>query len=31
MGQVRMQIEEKAFSYLNPKEFKKLKILMKKD
>lgn len=30
MGQVRMQIEEKAFSYLNPKEFKKLKILMKK-
>ena len=30
MGQVRMQIEEKAFSYLDPKEFKKLKILMKK-
>ncbi len=30
MGRVRMQIEELAFSYLDPKEFKKLKILMKK-
>lgn len=30
MGRVRMQIEELSFSYLNPDEFKKLKILMKK-
>jgi GTP pyrophosphokinase len=30
MGRVRMQIEELAFSYLNPAEFKRLKILMKK-
>jgi GTP pyrophosphokinase len=30
MGQVRMQIEELAFSYINHIEFKKLKILMKK-
>lgn len=30
MGQVRMQIEEKAFSYLDPKEFNKLKGLMRK-
>lgn len=29
MGRVRMQIEELAFSYLDPKEFKRLKILMK--
>lgn len=30
MGRVRMQIEELAFSYLNPPEYKKLQILMKK-
>jgi len=30
MGRVRMQIEELAFSYLDPTEFKKLQILMKK-
>ena len=30
MGQVRTQIEELAFSYLDPKEFKKLQILLKK-
>lgn len=30
MGRVRMQIEELAFSYLDPIEFKKLKNLMKK-
>ncbi len=30
MGRVRMQIEEMAFSYLDPKEFKHLKNLMKK-
>lgn len=30
MGRVRMQIEELAFSYLDPVEFKKLKILMRK-
>ena len=30
MGRVRMQIEELAFSYLDPKEFKRLKNLMKK-
>ena len=30
MGRVRMQIEELAFSYLNPDEFKKLNIAMKK-
>lgn len=30
MGRVRMQIEELAFSFLDPIEFKKLKILMKK-
>ena len=30
MGRVRMQIEELAFSYLDPDEFKKLQILMKK-
>ena len=30
MGRVRMQIEELAFSYLDPKEFKRLKILMKR-
>lgn len=30
MGRVRMQIEELAFSYLDPNEFKKLQILMKK-
>lgn len=29
MGRVRMQIEELAFSYLDPKEFKRLRILMK--
>src|SRR5690606_31944013 len=29
MGRVRMQIEELAFSYLEPKEFKRLKKLMK--
>jgi GTP pyrophosphokinase len=30
MGQVRMEIEEISFSYLDPAEFKRLKILMKK-
>lgn len=30
MGRVRMQIEELAFSYLNPPEFKRLQVLMKK-
>lgn len=30
MGRVRMQIEELAFSYLDPAEFKKIQILMKK-
>jgi GTP pyrophosphokinase len=30
MGRVRMQIEELAFSYLDPKEFKHLENLMKK-
>ncbi len=30
MGQIRMQIEELAFSYLDPAEFKRLKIIMKK-
>jgi GTP pyrophosphokinase len=30
MGRVRMQIEELAFSYLDPKEFKRLQIIMKK-
>ena len=30
MGHVRMQIEELAFSFLNPSEFKRLKNLMKK-
>jgi GTP pyrophosphokinase len=30
MGQVRMQIEELAFSFLNPEEFKRLKNQMKK-
>lgn len=30
MGRVRMQIEELAFSYLDPKEFARLKNLMKK-
>jgi GTP pyrophosphokinase len=30
IGQVRTQIEELAFSFLDPKEFKRLKILMKK-
>lgn len=30
MGRVRMQIEELAFSYLDPSEFKRLQILMKK-
>ncbi|MEI6850522.1 MAG: RelA/SpoT family protein [Candidatus Saccharibacteria bacterium] len=30
MGRVRMEIEELAFSYIDPTEFKKLKILMKK-
>lgn len=29
MGRVRMQIEELAFSYIEPKEFKKLRKLMK--
>lgn len=29
MGRVRMQIEELAFSYLDPKEFKRLQALMK--
>ena len=30
MGRVRMQLEELAFSYLDPDEFKKLQILMRK-
>lgn len=30
MGRVRMQIEELAFSYLDPTEFKKMQILIKK-
>lgn len=30
MGQVRTKIEELAFSYIDPKEYKRLKILMKK-
>ena len=30
MGRVRVEIEEMAFSYLNPPEYKRLKILMKK-
>jgi GTP pyrophosphokinase len=30
MGHVRMQIEEAAFGYIDPKEFKRLKLLMKK-
>lgn len=30
MGRVRMQIEELAFSYLDPAEFKRLKLLMNK-
>jgi RelA/SpoT family (p)ppGpp synthetase len=30
MGRVRMQIEEISFSYLNPKEFQRLKTLMNK-
>lgn len=30
MGRVRMQIEELAFSYLYPAEFKRMKIIMKK-
>lgn len=30
MGRVRMQIEELAFSYLDPAEYKRLEILMKK-
>lgn len=30
MGRVRMQIEELAFSYLDPNEYKKLEALMKK-
>jgi len=30
MGRVRMQIEELAFSYLDPKEFNRLKIILKK-
>jgi guanosine-3',5'-bis(diphosphate) 3'-pyrophosphohydrolase len=30
MGRVRMQIEELAFSYLNPSEYKKVQILIKK-
>lgn len=30
MGYIRMQIEELAFSYIDPGEFNKLKILMKK-
>lgn len=30
MGRVRMQIEELAFSYLDPAEFKRLQIIMKK-
>ena len=30
MGRVRVEIEEMAFSYLNPPEYKRLKILLKK-
>src|SRR5690606_16933309 len=30
MGRVRMQIEELAFSYIDPKEFKSTKLLLKK-
>ena len=30
MGRVRLQMEELAFSYLEPREFKRLKIMMKK-
>lgn len=30
MGRVRMQIEELAFSYLDPKEFRRMQTLMKK-
>lgn len=30
MGQVRMQIEELAFSFLDPAEYKKMQIIMKK-
>jgi guanosine-3',5'-bis(diphosphate) 3'-pyrophosphohydrolase len=30
MGRVRMQIEELAFSFLDPVEYKKMKVLMKK-
>ena len=30
MGRVRMQIEELSFSYLDPAEFKRLKIMLKK-
>ncbi len=30
MGRVRMQIEELAFSYLDPTEFKKLQVIMRK-
>lgn len=30
MGRVRTQIEELAFSYLNPKEFKNLQVMLKK-
>ena len=30
MGRVRMQIEDIAFSYLNPSEYKKLSLIMKK-
>jgi GTP pyrophosphokinase len=30
MGRVRTQIEELSFSYINPSEFKKLKLIMKK-
>lgn len=30
MGRVRMQIEELAFSYLDPKEFRRLKTMMRK-
>ncbi len=30
MGRVRMQLEELAFSYLDPKEYKRLSILMRK-
>jgi len=30
MGRVRMEIEELAFSYINPPEFKKLQLMMRK-